>query len=210
MIKAVIFDMDGVLINSEIVYIKLLEQFLAESGVFVKREELYFLAGAPRSEDERFLAEKLKMDAKEINMKKDAFFVQHPIDYRSIRKAYVTELLAYLKKRHIMMALASSSTLENIEEVLLACEISDYFAFCVSGDQFVKTKPDPQIYEYCVQQLGYAKHEILVVEDSTYGIEAAKRAGLKVAAVLDPVLCFDVSRADVVMHTLREVKQLVL
>ena len=69
---------------------------------------------------------------------------------------------------------------------------------------FEKTKPDPQIYEYTVQQLGYKKEEIFAVEDSEYGIESASAAGLRVIALLDPVFNFNVSKADFKISTLKD------
>lgn len=94
--------------------------------------------------------------------------------------------------------------MENIEEVLLQCDIYDFFSFLVSGEQFEKTKPDPQIYEYTVQQLGLEKEEILVIEDSEYGITSATSAGLTVIALLDPILQFNVSKATYQIKTLKD------
>lgn len=204
MIKAVIFDMDGVLVDSEYEYLKLLEAFFRENGASVKRDELFFLAGASRMDEIRFMAQKLDWSIDETIAKKQVFYDQRPIDYRAIRKEYVAEILAFLKERKIRIALASSSPMSNITEVLAACEIAPYFSQCVSGEMFTRSKPDPEIYEYSVKKLGLKKEEILVVEDSTYGIVAAKRAGLKVIAVWDSVFQFDVSQADATIASLKE------
>ena len=134
-----------------------------------------------------------------------SFYSRHPINYKSIQKPFTKELLSYLKEKDITIALASSSPLDNIEEVLRQCDLTDFFSIIVSGEQFERTKPDPQIYEYTVQQLGVSKEEIIVVEDSEYGIQAASAAGLYVFALLDPILQFDVSKASVAIQSLQEV-----
>lgn len=203
-IKAIIFDMDGVLVDSEREYLRLIERFLHESGASVKQEECLFLAGGTRMDEINFMAQKLHLSIDETIAKKEAFYHQYPIDYRAIRKEYVVEILEFLKERDVKIALASSSPMDNIKEVLKACEISSYFMQCVSGEMFVHSKPDPEIYEYSVERLGLKKSEILVVEDSTYGIQAASRAGLKVIAVSDPLFHFDTHLADGIIHSLDE------
>ena len=62
------------------------------------------------------------------------------------------------------------------------------FEIVVSGKEFKQSKPNPEIYEFTVHQMGISKQELLVIEDSTYGILAAKRAGLCVIALKDPLL----------------------
>lgn len=203
-IKAVIFDMDGVLVDSEITYIRLWQTFLAENGVSVSIADLRFLAGSSREIENQFLSKMLHLSVREVEKKKKDFYQKHPINYKNIQKPFSRQLLSFLKEKEIKIALASSSPMENIEEVLLQCDIYDFFSFLVSGEQFEKTKPDPQIYEYTVQQLGLEKEEILVIEDSEYGITSATSAGLTVIALLDPILQFNVSKATYQIKTLKD------
>lgn len=203
-IKAVIFDMDGVLVDSEITYIRLWQTFLAENGVSVSIADLRFLAGSSREIENQFLSKMLHLSVREVEKKKKDFYQKHPINYKNIQKPFSRQLLSFLKEKEIKIALASSSPMENIEEVLLQCDIYDFFSFLVSGEQFEKTKPDPQIYEYTVQQLGLEKEEILVIEDSEYGITSATSAGLIVIALLDPILQFNVSKATYQIKTLKD------
>lgn len=203
-IKAVIFDMDGVLVDSEITYIRLWQTFLAENGVSVSIADLRFLAGSSREIENQFLSKMLHLSVREVEKKKKDFYQKHPINYKNIQKPFSRQLLSFLKEKEIKIALASSSPMENIEEVLLQCDIYDFFSFLVSGEQFEKTKPDPQIYEYTVQQLGLEKEEILVIEDSEYGISSATSAGLTVIALLDPILQFNVSKATYQIKTLKD------
>ena len=75
-------------------------------------------------------------------------------------------------------------------------ELGSYFTVVVSGEEYKESKPDPEIYNDVKRQLGLNSEECLVVEDSTYGIRAAKAAGLEVIAVDDPRFSFDQSEAD--------------
>lgn len=208
-IKAFIFDMDGVLIDSEMEYIKLFESFLAESKVDIQREKLYFLAGSTREVEDRFLAKLLNVSVEEARRRKYAYYERFPLNYLKLRKDYVKEVLTYLKEQGFVIALASSSPMSNIQEVIKQCEIQQFFSLLVSGERFKESKPNPEIYEYTVEHLGLNKSEILVVEDSNYGVQAAKSAGLSVVALLDPILQFDVDKADYKIKYLKELIKLV-
>ena len=120
---------------------------------------------------------------------------------------YVLELLSYLKNKQITLALASSSPIDNIEDVLKQCEIETYFKYIVSGENFKRTKPDPEIYEYTCKQIGVSKDEIWVVEDSEYGIEAAKNAGLKVMGLYNSKLYQDLTDANLIISSLKQIME---
>lgn len=204
MIKAVIFDMDGVLIDSEKEYLRINQLFLKESKVNLPIEELYFLAGSNAKVENAFYSKVLKKPIEEVQRLSNEFYKKHPVDYKKIVKPYVHDILKWLKEKKIAIGLASSSPLENIKFVLKELEIESYFSFVVSGEMFEKSKPNPEIYEYSVSKLGVDKKNILVVEDSSYGIEAAYKAGLSVVAVIDEVLKFDTTYAQYRIHSLDE------
>lgn len=201
--------MDGVLVNTEIEYIKQYKTFLEECKVPIQIEELYFLAGSSKKVEHEFLEKITKISMNDIIQLKDKYFALHPLNYSKLTKYYVKEILEYLKEKHIKIALASSSSINNIMDVLEQCDIKEYFSIIVSGDFFQNTKPNPEIYEFTVNKLNIDKKEIIAVEDSNYGIEAAKRANIKVAAVLDPILNFDTQLADYRIKTLEELKDII-
>ena len=205
--KAIIFDMDGVLINSEVAYQKLFMQFLKEREVFVTKEELLFLVGCSRETEDAFMAFKLDVSCEVAKTLKDEFFKKHEVNYLKIRMPYVKELLSFLKKHQIKLALASSSPMNNILNVLKQCEIENCFSIVVSGEMFKRTKPDPEIYEYTCKKIGMEKSDILAIEDSKYGIEAAKRAGIKVIGLYNKDLYQDLSNADRIINTLNEIME---
>ena len=114
------------------------------------------------------------------------------------------ETLAGLKERGVRVALASSSPLNNIEEVLGTCGIREYFEFLVSGEQFKRSKPDPDIYLHAIDRLGLPADRCCCVEDSLYGITAGKRAGLTVIAKREERFGFSQDAADKIIDQLPE------
>lgn len=211
MIKAVIFDMDGVIIDSEGVYLEYQLEFAKKKNPDVKLEDLYPMVGATKQECwevvERVVSngqtwEELRKEFRQRD-------IYSEIDYRSIYRLEVTDTLKQLKEAGFRLALASSTHLELVERVLKENGIRDYFESVVSGEQFKKSKPDPEIYLYTAGQLKLKPEECLAVEDSTIGITAAHRAGLKIAAVIDTRYGFDQSLADYKLNQVKEVLEAV-
>jgi len=211
MIKAVIFDMDGVIIDSEGVYLEYQLEFAKKKNPDVKLEDLYPMVGATKQECwevvERVVSngqtwEELRKEFRQRD-------IYSEIDYRSIYRLEVTDTLKQLKEAGFRLALASSTHLELVERVLKENGIRDYFEAVVSGEQFKKSKPDPEIYLYTAEQLKLKPEECLAVEDSTIGITAAHRAGLKIAAVVDTRYGFDQSLADYKLNQVKEVLETV-
>ena len=207
MIKAVIFDMDGVLIDSEIVYLRYQAEKLRESYPWIKDEHLYPLVGMDNKEDKIYLADLLGHDANDPAFLKEMKELSDGIcvDYRSIMREAVPELLETLRRNGYRIGLASSSSRSNIMQVLGECGIGPYFECVVSGEQFARSKPDPEIYRYAMRQMGMQPDECLVVEDSTYGVQAGYAAGVYIAALRDTRFPFDQSLADFHIESLDEI-----
>ncbi|WP_277406785.1 HAD family hydrolase [Lacrimispora xylanisolvens] len=211
MIKAVIFDMDGVIIDSEGVYLEYQLEFAKKKNPDVKLEDLYPMVGATKQECWE-VVERVVSNGQTWEELREEFRqrdIYSEIDYRSIYRLEVTDTLKQLKEAGFRLALASSTHLELVERVLKENGIRDYFEAVVSGEQFKKSKPDPEIYLYTAGQLKLKPEECLAVEDSTIGITAAHRAGLKIAAVIDTRYGFDQSLADYKLNQVKEVLEAV-
>ena len=201
--------MDGVLIDSEIVYLRHQKKKLEKKYPWIKESDLYPLVGMDNNEDKYFMADLLGGDAE------DPAFLQElkevysgvEISYPEIMRPVVPSLLKSLKEQGLKIALASSSRMDNILEVLTSCKIREFFDFVVSGEQFVHSKPDPEIYFHVMKALEVQPEECLIIEDSTYGVTAAHRAGAHVIAVRDDRFCFNQSLADYQINSLEEVLQ---
>lgn len=210
MIKAVIFDMDGVLIDSEPVYLQFDLEFARTKNPNAKLEDLYGMIGASR-EDAWGCMERAVGNGQTWQELRDEFRqidIFPLMDYRKIFRPEAGELLEELKRGGYRLALASSTQMDVIERVLRENEIADYFEVVVTGAMFKRSKPDPEIYHYTAGKLGVKEEECFVVEDSTFGVTAAARAGMTVAALIDERFHFDQSLADYRIRSLREVSGL--
>ena len=210
MIKAVIFDMDGVLIDSEIVYLRHQTNILQKTYPWIKETHLYPLVGMDSKEDKVYLADLLGRDANDPAFLRELHEISCSVevDYRAIMRIAVPSLLAGLKKDGYRIALASSSPRSNIMQVMAECGIGSCFECIVSGEQFARSKPDPEIYFFTMNQIGVQPEECLIVEDSTYGVQAGSAAGAHVAALKDPRFPFDQSQAEFHISSLEEIQQI--
>ena len=208
MIKAVIFDMDGVLIDSEIVYLKGDLDFARTKNPAVRLEDLFGMVGSSREDAWSYMARAVNNGQTwqelrdEYRSSKDIF---KEMDYRSIFRREVPGILRELKSMGLRLAVASSTQLDLVERVLRENQIDSFFELVVSGAQFKRSKPDPEIYHYTASHLGLSESQCLVIEDSTFGVTAASRAGMKIAALIDDRFNFDQSLADYRMKELGEI-----
>lgn len=211
---AVIFDMDGVLVDTEFYYQKELERYIDYLQISVTRDELNAIVGSSHRDFQQVLVDwheraglgKLSVEAAEARY--EVWASAYPCDYRKLLNPGVSETLVGLKERGVRVALASSSPLNNIEEVLDTCGIRDHFAFLVSGEQFKRSKPDPDIYLHAIDRLGLPADCCCCVEDSLYGITAGKRAGLTVIAKREERFGFSQDAADKIIDQLPDLLEL--
>ena len=204
-------DMDGVIIDSEPVYEKWLAMFLESQNVSVPASELRKVPGMASQDFVKKLeiwwknAGKPYKSGKEIDRMFDQYSDSFPLSYSDILNPYVKEVLRWLKQQDYKIAVASSSPMKNITEVLLETGIDSYFDVRVSGEDFANSKPNPEIYYFTVKKLGLHTEECIAVEDSSYGIQAAVNAHLRVIAKKDDRFGFDQSLADYQVNTLMQV-----
>lgn len=213
--KAVIFDMDGVIVDSETFYQEEMRAFGNDIGVEVSDSELNGLVGASHKVFVAALISWLEKAGEGVLSGDEAMERFHtwgqdyPYDYRSLLNPGVRETISTLKERGVRVALASSTRPAGIREVLEACDLIDAFEVIVSGEQFRESKPNPEIYLHTLGLLGLSARECCCVEDSAYGITAGKRAGLTVFAKREERFGFSQAEADLVIDTIPDLLQFV-
>ncbi|MEY8357190.1 HAD family phosphatase [Lachnospiraceae bacterium 54-53] len=207
MIRAVIFDMDGVLIDSEIFYLDHMYEKLKLLYPQIRRDALFAVVGSTTKRTMEIVSDVIgeAVDSDAFKKLYGGLWTDCRPDYPSILRRDVPALLKELRSRGYLLALASSTSRAGIEEVLTSCGLTDQFDYVVSGEEFKESKPNPEIYLHTAAALGYAPKDCLVVEDSTYGIMAGHHAGMTVAALMDDRFGLDQSLADYSMHGLLEV-----
>lgn len=207
-IRAVIFDMDGVLVDSEVDFIKRLRRVLQKQRIVPPEQMLVEMVGA----GEKLLNDILQRYLPQITWSKlvKAFLadcVTFPLDYPGLLFADVKPFLAYLRSNGYRVGLASASELPTVRKVLEDCELVTFFDTIYSGTDVVNSKPHPEIYLKAAAAMQVEPAECLIVEDSEYGIRAAVAAGAGVvAARRDCHFNLDQSAADIIFDDMRELE----
>ncbi|MDO4467433.1 MAG: HAD family phosphatase [Bacillota bacterium] len=204
--KAVIFDMDGVLVDSEPLYIDKVNRFYKLCNKEVSYKELCKLVGSSYNLQKKLMTQWFGEDINEDELM-DFYFKKSGklrFNYDDIINPYIKYILPKLKQDNIKTAIASSSPKEDIEKFLNDCGLNDYFDYVVSGRGFKESKPNPEIYLYTVDKLQVEKGNCIILEDSSYGIQAAKNAGIYVMAHYEPRFGFDQSDADDIFYDFLE------
>lgn len=214
-VRGVLFDMDGVVIDTEKLYTRFWREAANDLGWPMTREQalqLRSLGRGPGQEKlESFFGPEVRYDtirARRIELM-DAFIEQNGVE----AKTGIRELLAYLKERGIPCAITSSSSVPVIKKHLTALGLIDGFADLCSGKNVPKGKPAPDIYLYGAQSIGVPAGECLAIEDSPAGIESAWRAGCMAVIVPDQdqpdetVLSRSFAKADSLIDVMEIIKQ---
>lgn len=185
-IKAVIFDMDGVLIDAKEWHYEALNKALSLYGYEISRyEHLVTYDGLPT-------ADKLSMMSMEkelpqslhryINQLKQQYTMDKV--YTSCKPLFVHEYaLSKLKAEGYRLAVASNSVRATVDIMMQKAGLSQYLDFSLSNQDVTKAKPDPEIYNVAISKLGFLPQECMVVEDNKNGVAAAKAAGTNVMKV---------------------------
>lgn len=208
MIKAVIFDMDGVLADSEPLSSKSSEIVLAKYGIKKTDQEKKEAFG--RRADEIFgdiiRVRKMKIDIPKLVKEKDETFAKLIRgNLKPIRNSL--ELVDFFKEMGFKVALATSSHLEKMDPELKELGIEDLFETKISGDEVNHGKPNPEIFLKAAKKLGVKPDECAVIEDSEFGVRAAKNAGMFCIGFKSPNSPNqDLSPADIVVDDLSKIR----
>lgn len=198
---AVIFDMDGVIVDTEKFYLGTLAKLFEAEGIEVPFEDLCVTVGASYKDFKRNLVRWFELGGEHLAEEEalaryNVWEERNQPDFAGLLNHGVVETIAELKRRGVRVALASSSPMSNILLVLEACGLSDAFELVTSGEQFHESKPNPEIYLHTLENLGLPAGDCCCVEDSVPGITAGKAAGLTVFAKREDRFGFTQEAAD--------------
>lgn len=189
MIKLVIFDVDGTLVDSESVYVKAALKNLEVNHYNIPMSAIMGIIGQNRvagrkliesTQDDSFNYDKYIKDFEKI---RNQILENEPYKL----KKGALNILNYCKKHNIKTAIATSTYREKQVKVLTNLGIIDYFDYMVFGDEIKNSKPDPEIYLKVFEHYNYGKDEMIIYEDSKNGILSAHNAGIRVVYIKDIV-----------------------
>ena len=186
MINGVIFDMDGLMFDTERMWATFWEPALAALGLEYK-EGLAEAERGTAGETSRNIVRQFYGEDCDANAIIDSLHRVADEEFRKPvpKKPGLDELLAWLDANHIPMAVASSSRMASIRHHLDGWGLTHYFKAIVSGEQLSASKPDPEIFLRAAEALGTARDRTLVLEDSYNGVRAGAAGGFVTVMVPD-------------------------
>jgi len=211
MTKGVIFDMDGVLIDSEPLYRKINSSLFRRFGFSLSDEEYSEFVGTSDKDMWQSLRDRYKLNEsmERINTIRREEHVNFfsTVGLKPMKGA--VELLDDIKKKGIKLALASSTPEEIVNIVMKRTGMDAYFKIRVCGDQVERSKPEPEIFNIALEKLGISHDEGIIIEDSENGVKAAVRAGIKAIGFQSDDGTQDLSGAFAVIHNLEDVRRFI-
>lgn len=216
MLQAIIFDMDGVIVDTEYLEFSMQKQFIEnikEHNRPITLEQQSEVVGKSLKEIPMVIKKltESSLPLAEIQTRYQAFFndLFSNVDYLSIFRSDIKQIIDFAKAQGIKLAVASSSALSHINNILTECGIKDDFDLIVTGDNFARSKPDPAIYRYTCEKLGVKPENAVAIEDSYYGMISAKTAGLTVIGYEEKRMIIDQSPADYMGKDMSEILALI-
>jgi beta-phosphoglucomutase len=215
MLKAVIFDFDGVLVDSEQIHLQAFNRIFAQFYFQISTQEYYdkFL-GLSDEELFRIVDKEKKLSLSERQFRQllgeKAHIFQQLASTQATVYSGVPQLLKMLADNKIPMAVCSGALGDEIEMILKGANLRNYFDVIVSAEQVKKGKPDPEGFLLALKMLNKKlKRQInpqdcIVIEDSRWGLEAAKNAGMHPIAVTNTYSADQLKPADKIVANLGE------
>lgn len=208
--KALFFDMDGLLVNTEPLYFEATHEILNTLGIELTKE-WYIRENLGKGTSSFELAEQAGFppeEVKTLRKKRNELYDEllkaqvHPI-------SGVPEALAQLKGK-FLMGVVTNSRRDHFESIMEKTNLRQYFSFFITSDDVENPKPDPEPYLKALEFSGFKKEECLVLEDSYRGLLAAKAAGLACYAIPDALTdTHNFSSADKILKNLGELPALI-
>lgn len=185
-IKAIIFDMDGVIFDTEMVYLKVWSKVFEKYGYKMTKEIYTSVLGTGRENVKKVFVNNYgsNLPIDDMYKEKDENLAKE-IEKGVALKAGAYEILKYLKENDFKIALATSAISKRAFKQLKQANIYKFFDAVVCRDDVEKTKPNPDIFLKAADKLNVNKNECIVIEDSSAGIKAAFNAGMIPIHVVD-------------------------
>jgi beta-phosphoglucomutase len=186
MLRAAIFDMDGVLVDSHPIHMRAWRRFFNSVDKCIDDKGMAFILEGQKKEDilRHFLGELPEEQKKAFGRQKEILFQEEATRIETIPG--VRGFLDQFAEESIALGVASCGSSGRVHYLLDLLDLRDYFQVVVTGDDVRLSKPDPAIFQAAAAELTIGAEEILVVEDSISGVQAAKAARMKCLGIAAP------------------------
>lgn len=204
--ELIIFDMDGVLLDSEKLYMDMNQIFFEELGVKIDTAEYQTFVGISATKMWTYIKDKFDLMHTVDELKE----LERELKHTTLKAAKlvptvgVVDFLGFLKQNTYSIAIASSGLRKNIDLILQKLDIENYFDFVVGGEQVVKGKPEPDIFLKVAAHFNKHPKDCIVIEDSTNGVAAAKAADMFCIGYYNPTSGNqNLSQADMIIDSFK-------
>jgi beta-phosphoglucomutase len=203
-IKAVLFDLDGVLLKSMEQHLEAWQHAFRRFNVVIKDSDFYKLEGRGVKAVVETLIQKFNIDPTLKNQLIEVKVAYYNKNFRAEFYDHLYDVLNLLKKNQINMAVVTGGYRDRVTKIVDQF-FDGYFAAIVTSDDVKNTKPFPEPYLKGATLLGYRPAECVVIENAPMGIESAKKAGMKVIAITTTMTRDYLEKADVIVDSFAEV-----
>ena len=204
--KAVIWDMDGIIVDSAQYHLKAWQIIFRKKGVSYTEEDFWRNTGKRNDSIIRnVLGGKMTQNeiAAIIQEKGETF---RQLMGQNIRPfPGVLKLITSLKEHGFKIAIASSAPMENIQLITRSLQLHNRFDAIITGWEVTRGKPDPQTFLLAAEKLGVEAERCIVIEDAISGVTASRRAGMPCIAVTNTTPREELREADLIIDTLEEI-----
>ncbi|MBJ6746535.1 HAD-IA family hydrolase [Streptococcus sp. 121] len=214
-LEAIIFDMDGVIVDTEYFDFKIQKDFILKSNPNFSCDESELLQLVGKSYNtlykllQNFIGDEFSISEIEEEYTKFSEECYRNIDYQKLFRRDIEFILKFAKANNMKLAVASSSRKQHIIEVLEACHIYQYFDYIESGENFSESKPNPEIYYSVLKDLSVVPENCIALEDSYSGIEAATGTGIPRIGYYDERLPIFNSKASWKVDNMRQAFEII-
>ncbi len=186
MFRGLIFDFDGVIVDSHPVHTRAWKKFLDSVGKTVSEERLQFVLDGRKRDDilRHFMGELDADQIVEFGHRKEQFFRDEAAHVRTIDG--LLGFLGDIEFQQVALAIASSGSRSRVDFLLERLDLQKFFQVVITGDEVEQGKPHPAVFLRAAQQMGVDPSESMAFEDAVSGVKAARSAGMKCVGIAQP------------------------